>query len=279
MATVTLQGTRFGAPGKQNYSKLETGIDIHFRPDKATNPIRQNVYARYILASDLYQIETIQKADMNPYVQLGYNLQNTALVNPYKFLISLESGKTFQKAAVEFNYKQSYAERDNGLEMRFFAGTVLKNTSSNAFYSLAPSGRSGRDQYLYEGTYPDRFSVFPSSIFSRQMTLSEGGLVSPVHDRLGYSKWLISLSMSTSLPGIAGLIGIKPFVNLLVNDHGTGLPNNSLFFGETGLRAGIPNILEIYFPLLVTNNIQSITGFIKDRIRIVFNLEFPGQGK
>ena len=279
LAKVTLEGTQFGAPGNQNYHKLMAGLDINFRANKETNPIRQKIYGRYILASDLYQIENLENATMNSYLQFGYNLQKTSLVNPYNLLVSFESGTSFQKAAVDFNYKQSYTGRDNGLEIRFFAGAVLKNTSSNSFYALAPSGRSGRNQYLYEGTYPDRFGVFPTSFWSRQMTLSEGGLVSPVTEKLGYSKWLISLSLSSNLPGIAGRIGIKPFVNLLLNDHGLGTKYNSRFFGEAGLKAGLWNLFEIYVPLLVTENIQSMNGSITDRIRIVLTLDFFKQGE
>ncbi|MCE5332214.1 MAG: M1 family metallopeptidase [Bacteroidales bacterium] len=279
LATITLQGTQFGAPGNQSYRKLMAGLDINFRANKVTNPIRQKIYGRYILASDLYQIENIEHANMNPYMQLGYNLQKASLVNPYNLLVSVESGETFQKAAVDFNYKFSYTGKNNGLEIRLFAATMLNNTSTNNFYALAPGGRSGREQYLYEGIYPDRFGVFPTSFWSRQMTVSEGSLVSPVNDKLGYSNWLISLSLSSNLPGKAGRTGIKPFINLLLNDHGLGVNNNSPFFGEAGLKVGFWNIFEIYFPLLVTGNIQSITGSIKNRVRIVFNLDFSKSGK
>ena len=154
---------------------------------------------------------------------------------------------------------------------------MLSNTSSNSFYSLAPSGRSGTDQYLYEGTYPDRFGVFPTSFWSRQMTISEGGMVSPLNDKLGYSNRLISLSLSSNLPGKIGRIGIKPFVNFLLNDHGISPANNSPLFGEAGIKVGFWNIFEIHFPLLVTSNVQSIAGPLNNRIRIVFNLDFSGK--
>jgi hypothetical protein len=111
------------------------------------------------------------------------------------------------------------------------------------------------------------------------MTISEGGLVSPVNEQLGYSRWLVSMSFSSNLPGKAGKLGIKPFVNLLLNDHGLSPANNSPFFGEAGIKVGFWNLFEIHFPLLVTGNIQNITGSIKDRIRIVFSLDFSKQGK
>jgi len=62
------------------------------------------------------------------------------------------------------------------------------------------------------------------------MTLSEGGLVTPVNDSLGYSKWLISLTFSSNLPGKASRIPVKPFVNFLINDHGATTGHNSPFF-------------------------------------------------
>ena len=109
--------------------------------------------------------------------------------------------------------------------------------------------------------------------------MSEGGLASPVNDKLGYSKWLASVSISSSLPGKASRLGIKPFVNVLLNDHGLGPTDTSPIFGEAGIKIGLWNLFEVHFPLLVTSNIQSITGSIPNRIRIVFNLDFSKQGK
>lgn len=279
LARVSVKGTRFGSPGNQNYQNLTTAVDIHIRPDQMIIPIRQSVYGRFILASDLTQIGNTVPAKLNPYLQLGYNYENINLVNPYKLLVSFESGAAFQKVAVDFNYKLSYTGKNNGLDVRLFSGVMLNNTATNNFYALAPAGRSGSEQYLYEGMYPDRFSAFPTSFFSRQMTVNEGGIVSPINLQLGYSKWLMSLSLSGSLPGKLSYLGIKPFVNLLLNDHGLNSIYNSRFFGEAGLKAGIGNIFEIYVPLLVTPNIQSVTGGIQNRIRFLLNLDFSKHGK
>ena len=86
------------------------------------------------------------------------------------------------------------------MDLRLFAGTMIKAGSRDPFYSFSASGRSGREQYLYEGVYPDRFSEFPKTFFSRQMSISEGGLISPLNDTLGFSRWLCSVSLTSSLP-------------------------------------------------------------------------------
>ena len=279
MATVTLQGTQFGAPGNLNYRKLMAGMNIDFRKNKSTNPYQNSIHGRYVLASDLNLILIPQEAKINRYIQLGYNFEKASPLNPFNLLVSFEAGATFSKAALDFNYRQSYSGRNKGLDIRFFAGTVLNNDISNNLHLLAPAGRSGRELYHFEGLYPDRFSVFPGSFFSRQTSFTEGALVSPINQALGYSNWLMSVSISSSLPGFLSKTGIKPFANLLLNDHGLSNRYQSPLFIEAGFKAGIPNIFEIYVPLLVTNNIQSVAGPVKDRIRFVINLDITKTGK
>ncbi len=273
MATLKLEATQFGAPGNQNYHKMQAGLDLFFRNKKAYNPVLQKVYGMYTVASDLFKINLAEKADMSSYLKMGYILEDAGLVNPFKLSASYETGKSFQKLSLEINYKFSYYGKDQGLDIRMFAGTMLKYPSAAPLYSFSASGRSGRELYLYQGTYPDRFSIFPKTFWSRQMTLSEGGLVSAVNDSLGYSHWLISVSLSGNLPGKAGKMPVKPFINFLLNDHGSGTGHNSPFFYEVGLKAGIWNFIEFHIPLLVSPNIGSISSSIKERIRIVLNLD------
>lgn len=273
MATFSIEGSQFGAPGNQNYHKARVGLDLFFKTRKMNNPLLHKAFSYFISASDLNQINLLEKAGMENYIQIGYQIEKSGVINPLKLLTCYEAGLSFQKASVEFNYKYSYFGRSNGLDVRFFGGIMLKQSSTASINNFAVSGRSGREQYLFQGTYPDRFAVFPDNFLSRQMTLSEGGLVSPVNNILGYSKWLISLSLTSDLPGRIGWIAIKPFVNFLLNDHGTGLGNNSPFFFEAGLKTGVWNLFEISVPLIVSSNIRSGTGPIKDRIRFVFNLE------
>lgn len=273
MMTVSLEGTQFGAPGNQDYHTIAAGLDVYFRQRNMNTPLTQKVFGNYIAASSLYQIGQQDKAQMNSYLQLGYALKNERLINPYKLEASFELGKSYQKTSVTAKYKISYHGPHDGLDIRFFTGVMLTSDPTVSFYSFAPSGRSGNEQYLFQGTYPDRFATFPTTFWSRQMTLSEGGLVSPVNSLLGFSQWLFSLSLTSSLPGIASQLPVKPFVNFLVNDHGVGDLNRSSFFFESGLKTGVWNLFEIYVPLLVSKKIKSDNSIFKDRIRLVFTLD------
>ena len=273
LASLTLEGEQFGGPGTQAYHKAKIGLDFYLRTNTANNPVNQKVFGNYTTASDLRQIESFTPARMLSYLQFGYQMERTGIINPFNLSASFESGKSYQKTSVELNYKYSYIGKKNGLEFRVFAGTMLKNNASEPFYAFSASGRSGREQYLYEGVYPDRFSEFPKTVFSRQMTLSEGGLVSTINDSLGYSRWLFSITLTSSLPGKASIIPVKPFFNLLLNDHGFGTINKSTLFFEAGLKAGIWDFFEVYFPFIVSDNINVIRGSLKERIRFIFRLD------
>jgi hypothetical protein len=278
-AKISLEATQFGAPGTQNYRKIKAGVELYFRSGLRNNSLIQKAYGNLIRATSLFQIIHQEKATTSNYLQFGYQLERSGNINPFKLLVSSESARSFLKTSVEFNYRLSYYGKKKGLDLRLFVGTMVKSDPTVPFYSLSPTGRSGPEQYLYQGTFPDRFSVFPNTFWSRQMSFSEGGLVTPVNDRLGYSNWLVSLSFTSNLPGKISRIPIKPFVNILLNDHGTGVGHNSPIFYEAGLKAGLWNFFEIYIPLVVSGNIESINGSFKSRIRLVFNLDAFSQLK
>ncbi len=197
---LSLEGEKFGAPGNQDYFKTKIGLDVFFRQNSAVNPISHKIYGHYIAASDLRQFESQSPSGMLSFLSLGYQLARNGIINPYNMVVSVESGESFIKTAAELNFRYSYYGRNRGFDARLFTGTMLKTGSSDPFYSLSSSGRGGPELYLYQGFYPDRFTGFPETFWSKQMTLNEGGLVTPVSDSLGYSRWLSSLTLTSSPP-------------------------------------------------------------------------------
>lgn len=272
LATLSLEGTKFGAPGSQDYYKARFGLDFYLNAHKVNNPLKQKVYGYYVAVSDLYQLEQYEKANINSYLLFGYLLEKPGLINPFSLLTSVELNKSFQKSTIELNYKLSYNGKNKGLDIRVFAGAMLKNTTKVPFHAISVNGRSGRDLYLYQGFYPDRFSVYPENFWSKQMTITEGGLVSCINSTNGYSQWLISASFTSSLPGIPQWVPIKPFITFLLNDHALSPNQSSVLIYETGLKAGMWNFFEIYLPVYGSRSIGPFNGSIKNRIRFILNL-------
>jgi hypothetical protein len=268
-----VEGTRFGAPGNQYYQKLKLGIDAYIRNNESGDPVRQKVFADYTLGSNLQKILNLQKSDYTSYWHIGYFAEKQSKINPFAVLGKLEINKSYLKPTLTFNYRLSYYGVNRGLDMWFFTGKMICSKTGNSLYALSPSGRSGRDEYLFQGTFPDRFAEYPSTFWSRQMDLSEGGLISPVNNYLGFSNWLFSLSFTSSLPGITNYLPVKPFVNFLYNDHGSSTTCKSPLFYEAGIKAGIWNFFEIYLPFLVSENISNYYSTVRDRIRFTFKLD------
>ncbi len=272
-AKISIEGEQFGAIDDQDYKRVRIGFEIFFRPQKITTPVNRKVFGYYTAASDLSDLLYFNEADMLSFMQLGYEIRRGSIVNPFRILFLLEAGKAYQKTSAEINYKLSYYGKSNGLEVRLFAGTLLKKDVINDYYAYALSGRGGRELYLYEGFFPDRFGLSSSSFWPRQMDNTEGGIVTHVNQGLGFSNWICSFTLSSSLPGILSRVPVRPFVNLSLADTSPDISGNPHFFYEAGFKAGIWNFFEIYVPLLISDNINSVSGSFKERIRFILKLD------
>ncbi len=270
--TLNFEGTRFGAPGNQKYFKLKTGIDLFIGKKDNLRFLQHEIFSSFIAASDIVHIKQGEKATTKNYIQAGYKITRAFNVNPYSLMVMLEYNTNFQKVFSEFNYQLSYRGENRGLNFHLFAGIMLKEDAQAPFYSLATAGRSGTEDYLLRGAFPDRFNNSNSAIWPRQMLQTEGGLVSPVNKQLGYSQKLLSLNITSEFPFLPYDFPVKPFATVLLNDHGFE-SNEPTLFAEAGIKTGMWNVLEFYIPLWVSGNIRSHSGPVKDRIRFVFSLD------
>jgi hypothetical protein len=220
------------------------------------NPLLINLFNKYLIINSTSISLNVE--------HLGIILR--AFRNYWNLKTSLESNGSYYKTTSEFNYRVSYKGSNRGLDMRFFAGIMLKEDIENPYYSLSVSGRNGSELYLYEGDFPDRFTQNKDSFWSKQMIISEGALVGQDIDSVRFSKGLISATFLSNLPWISATIPIKPFFNILYSAK-----PSSAFYYEGGFKAGLWGLFELYFPLLASDNM--IHEPFKDRIRFILNLE------
>jgi hypothetical protein len=265
-ATIYAEGSKFGASQTQDFRVLRTGFGVSFRNNDFISETSHGIFGRHIWASDLSMLLTDQDAEMLSFGQWGYSFERPSIVNPFSFTFMHETNGEYNKVSATLNYKYSYNGKNNGLEMQFFAGVMPGSAPERDYYAFAPSGRSGGELYLYQGEFPDRFSVFTENFWSRQMLPEEGRLVTPVNDTLGYSRWLLSASLASTFPGRAGRLPVKPFMNFVYNGGNYG------FMWEAGFKAGIWGFFEVHIPLIVSDNI-SFGNTVRDRLRFIISLE------
>lgn len=268
---ISLEGSRFGAPGSHQYNSMKIGSTFSLSSGNSVKLIDHAIYSYYNRVSDLADILINENSNMLSYISIGYLMEKTGKMDPYMMDLSFETGKSFGKASVDFNYRYSYYGRNKGLDIRIFSGLMIINNTGRDYHLLSPAGRMGREQYLYQGIYPDRFAEPFSDFWSRQMTISEGSLVSPLNDTLGFSPWLLSLSFTSDLPRRIRRIPVKPFVNIILNNppHVKGCS----FLYEAGLRTGIPNVFDIYIPFIVPRCAANYSFIDRIRFTLNFNIQ------
>lgn len=266
--------SQFGAPGMQNYHRLNLSLSYVMIPDmsRMKNSIRYFFSILYV--SDLQKIVQEVKADWIPVAAAGIEINKHSVLHPYAVILSAEGNDFYSKLTANVNYRFSYSGKDRGLDARFFCGYQLHLAPDKPLYGLSLSARAGDELYLFEGTYFDRFSKPGTSFFSRQVSINEGGLITPVNLMQLSPSLVTSLTFSSSLPWNLNVLNIKPFATLLWMNEAQKEDRRTELFAEIGLKTGIPPLLEIYVPLLVSSNLSKVSPSIKDRIRFTFNLNF-----
>lgn len=271
---INLAASRFGAPGGQNYHRINLGADYTVIPDLARLKDNFHYFASLTYASDLQKIMQDQKTVWIPVLAGGVEIIKNAKLHPYSILIAAEGNSDYSKASVTVNYRYSYYGKNKGLDVRFFSGLRMHLDNDKLLFGLSPSARSGRELYTYQGSYFDRFAEVGESFFSRQSSITEGGLITPTDKLWSNPQWLFSLTLSSSLPINVRVLNIQPFATIALVEQGTSKRPDPAMLGEAGLKTGFGQFFELYVPLLITNNFLPVKPKLKDRIRFTLNLDF-----
>ena len=206
---------------------------------------------------------------------------STRSINPYSLSANFEYGNSFLKSWLEANYKYSYYMNE-GLNIRLFGGTFLyKKDNLPWFYAYHLSGSNGFHDYTFNQTYLGRFenpvNENDNQLLAQQFYPDGGGFAT--YSPLGVTRdWLVSLNISSSLPIIRD-IPIKAYTN--IGAFGKSLPvgidlTNDRWALETGIQFSFLQFLDVYFPVLASNNLERASDYVNTRYgeKIRFHLKF-----
>lgn len=282
--TLNLSAQQYAIARTDNlkFQKIKSSIDIKFK----NYSVRKNVENRITLSS-IYatNIEKLIFSDTTVYSLFNnckYSYINKRLVNPYSVFIGVEQGKGFVKSTLEAVYKISYGNIKKGLNIRFFAGKFLYNSSVYyGNYNFRLSGNLGYQDYSYENIFIGRLEADNNNILSHQFVKNDGAFNTFTY--LGQtSNWLTSINLKTSIPGKAPLklfFNFGTFNNVIIDNTNKlvdyKLPLEVSY--ETGIELIIiPDILEVYFPVLMSDNLKKNSDYINERyyqkIRFILNI-------
>jgi len=235
-------------------------------------------------ASDVEDILQEKPVSSSMFYNVDINFADKRVINPYSVSIKTQTHNKFAKAQLEANYKINYQSDDKGLELRFFAGTFLSKADNlSDVYSYKLSGTSGSNDYQFENTFLGRFEDAQNrsqqDFLFHQFVKNQGGF-STYAPFIQSNNWMVSLNVTTTIPKLP----LKWYVSVATYD-GAGKkqwvvsPEETIktktIAWETGIELPLKQFASIYFPILVSNDLNEInkqfTGNYFQRIRFVIN--------
>ncbi|HEX9601281.1 MAG TPA: metalloprotease, partial [Mariniflexile sp.] len=162
---------------------------------------------------------------------------NDNLINFNKWYTDLQIAKNFSKVSFNYEYRRLF-ESNRQLNLRFFAGTFIKNNNdpNSIYFSFALDRPT---DYLFEYPYLGRSEE--SGIFSQQYIDAEGGFKSKLSTPFA-NQWISTANISTTLWKYVLLYGD---LGLVKNKF-----DNAHFVYDSGIRINlVTDYFEIYLPL------------------------------
>lgn len=201
--------------------------------------------------------------------EIAFEHDDRRVVNPYNLAMSVRGGgSSFLSATMAAKYRFSFRGKQQGLDMRFFGGYI--RTNNNA-YRLSASDRSFYDvmaDEIYLGRYES------DGLWAQQVGLRQGGMKFPFSVALS-DRWLLAANFKSSLVRKLPLRLYADIALPIASDdavYGSG----ELWFDGGIAITPLPDIFEIYVPLLHSSNLRSVynTNATKWYEKITFLLRF-----
>lgn len=130
-------------------------------------------------------------------------------------------------------------------QLRLFGGYFIGSDNTPSQYAYQVSGQDFRSDYAYDHTLLDRSGT--SGFWHRQMTLTHGALKAPVRTAR-VNRYLIASNFKSTI----GRLPVGVFGDVVLEDNGE-------IWADAGVYLKIvPNKVEAFLPLLITQNIWSV---------------------
>ena len=246
------------------YSTLTPLISVRRQHPDLNRRISERFTLRYRLVSRSYDREIIQPLELNnpdyAVLNLRHEKSKQSLFDFKSHLIDFQVSNHFIKTSFSAEYRKLF-ENNTQLSFRLFAGTFLKNNTSDDFFSF---GLNGPNDYLYDYDLIGRSES--SGFSSQQLIRAEGALISTATDPLA-DRSLIALNSAINIYRF-----IELYTELAVQKDKGVAP---LYSYGSGIRLNlVTDFLEVYLPVHNQSGFETFDSDYFNRVRVVLALRF-----
>jgi len=241
---------------------------------KAASPISQTILVQTMYRLDVYgpsqteQVGAFVKYDFNfnrPDHQVNVGLRSD-------FISNAVNGDQMGRSSIEATYRFRYMRKKDArwVELRGYAGSNwlfdFSNTANTNNYCLNLSGANGGQDLFTEDYYFGRTTT--QGFLSQQRLENMGGFRSTSNYGTN-SKWVASGNFFAQLPYVPKIFGVFAdfgvFPNALSGEK-------ALVAYDLGLGMRLGKVLGLYFPLLISEDMNNAYGTMNYTARIRFTL-------
>ncbi len=244
------------------YNKFMPLIRLDFKPKTPNHPIKQAIELRTVTIWQEFlfsnrDIQNDKRIANFTVFDIGYGVGKRDALYPMEANINLQQGREFTKLWAEAKVNIRFNAKNDGLELRAFAGAFLWNNITSGTVpdvrfrlNYAPGVEQFQRDPLFDELFLGRNDV--SGIFSQQIARRDAGFRS----RTSFGQtgnWMAAFNISSS---IIGKVPVRPYMSFAF----FGLPNSRFNVAfEAGLTIRvIKDILEVNLPLATI--VQSAGG-------------------
>ena len=252
----SLSGAYFHYAADATYLKINPMIQLKIREDDIRDNKKQLILLRQVMVSREKSALVIDNSTENYSVfNAKYFNSTTEITNHFSFSTDLQIAAKFGKTAAELEYRQLF-ENNRQINLRFYAGTFLYNTTNSDFFSFALDRPT---DYLFDYGYYGRSEN--SGFFSQQLIVAEGGFKSKLNTPYA-NQWMTTVNASYA---IWNWIEIYGDAGLLKNKY-----QNEKFLYDSGIRLNlVPDYFEMYLPVYSSNGWEIGQDKYNEKIRFV----------
>ncbi|MFP5471798.1 MAG: hypothetical protein ACLGGV_09400, partial [Bacteroidia bacterium] len=271
-----------------SYNKLSPYAEFVLKP---TQP-RKKIKTSFLLGYDFIQNKFIEEEigrffeNIQQY-SAAIKISSRQVLKPKSVELKYNLGSientnvsTFSDISLTANYRYNYTKDLDGISVRMFAGNYFKSASDSRFRYYV-GGQNGISDYTYESLYFGRTEPY-YNFLSQQMIETHGAMRTLMPSFFSSNEWLLAFNFDFELPSTIKIpfnfyadIAFMPVYTFNVNSSTLSKVNEAYF--AAGLSLNLFNdVVNIYFPLILSNDIKDIYEFneIQFLQRIRINIRF-----
>uniref|UniRef100_UPI00316AECD9 aminopeptidase n=1 Tax=Flavobacterium soli TaxID=344881 RepID=UPI00316AECD9 len=256
-----ISGNYFHYAPDATYLKINPTAIFRFREKDFRDNRKRGLLIRQVMVNrqeSKYDLSFDENNQNYSVFNAKYSDNKTEITKHFNLSTDLQLSSKFGKSSIEFGYRKLFND-NRQINVRFFAGAFLYNTTDSDFFSFALDRPT---DYLFDYNYYGRSET--SGLFSQQLIIAEGGFKSRLINPYA-NQWMATTNASFNIWNWVEIYGDAGFMK---NKN-----QGERFVYDSGVRLNlVTDYFELYFPVYSNNGWEIADNNYQEKVRFIVTL-------